>query len=153
MLYCLDTSCKGGKSLNNILRIFILLLGISCFLIILKLLVKKKIGERASLLWLFGALVILIASFVPGLLDEISSLVGIDYPPSLLFLLSTLILFIICFMHSVQISTLNAQLRELTQHVAVKEICQDNMMNIKHKEIIETSNAKDEEDIKTNDYV
>lgn len=139
--------------MNIFLRIAILILAISTCLTIIKLLIKRKISERISLLWIIGYFLIIIVSVDPILLDKLSELVGIDYPPSLLFLISTLILLSICLLHSIQISTLNAQIRELTQYVVIKDLEHNKMgdLDIKYKEAELFELTKGEEEIRDNE--
>jgi hypothetical protein len=128
-------------------------LGLSCSYIIIRLLIKKKIGERISLLWLMGSLLILVISAKPIILDRLSSLSGIEYPPSLLFLLSSLILFLLCFSHSIQISSLNSQIRELTQKVVIIEAEYNRLTELNFKEIAVTQDISPKEDMIPNDLV
>lgn len=139
--------------MNIFLRILILTLAITTSLIIIRLLIKKKISERISLLWIIGYLLIIVVSIDPVLLDELSKFAGIDYPPSLLFLISTLVLLTICLLHSIQISTLNAQIRELTQYVVIKDLEHKKMDNlgIKYKEAELLDISKDMEGICDNE--
>jgi len=106
--------------MGNFLRIVILALGTGFAISVVHLLIKNKISERNSLIWLLGSVVVFIFSIDPLLLDKIAKSVGVDYPPTLLFLIAILILLFITLYHSVQISTLNAQVRELTQQFAIQ---------------------------------
>lgn len=108
--------------MSFLLKLLILISGLAFVGVILSLVVKRKISERNSLVWLTGALIILILSIVPNILDRIAGLVGVDYPPALLFLFSTLILFLIILYQSIQISVLGAQLKELAQKMALHDV-------------------------------
>jgi hypothetical protein len=122
---------------GRILKVFILLCGI-CFVgTIIRLLIKRKINERNSILWLAGAAVILILSAQPELLEVAAGFLGVDYPPSLLFLFSTLVPLLIALNQSIQISELAEQVKELTQHVAVKNCADNRELNedMKHKHV------------------
>jgi len=119
-------------SLN--LRFGILICGISFSIAIIKLLINKKFSERISLIWLISAMAVFIISIFPKILDVFARLLGVDYPPSILFLLAILILLFICFYHSTQISMLNNQIRELAQNMVVKEA--------EHVEHVENVNFK-----------
>lgn len=104
------------------LRFAILICGISFSIAIIKLLINRKFSERISLIWLISAMAVFIISIFPKILDVFAKLLGVDYPPSILFLLAILILLFICFYHSIQISILNNQVRELAQNMAIKEV-------------------------------
>ena len=105
--------------MDSILKWFILLCGITFSGAIVRLLLRKKISERNSVAWLLSAAAILIVSANPGWFDRLARLLGVSYPPSLLFLFSTLVLLVIVLYQSMQISVLNEKLRQLAQHVAL----------------------------------
>lgn len=107
--------------MGSTLKIFILLCGIFSVAVVLHLLVKRRINERNSLFWLASALVILAFSTMPEILNILARLTGVDYPPTLLFLLSSLILLFMTLYQSIQISVLQERLKELTQHVAINQ--------------------------------
>lgn len=107
------------ESLSELLKIIVFICGLLFVITVIYLLIKRKISERNSLLWLIGALIIFIVSAVPDILQFVADSIGVDYPPALLFLFSTLILLFITLYHSIQISLLNERLKELTQHVAI----------------------------------
>lgn len=104
------------------LKLLILIFGMTFAGSVIYLLVKKRISERNSLLWIFGVICTFTLSVFPRLLDIIARFVGIEYPPTLLFLLSILILLLICLYHSIQISVMNDRLKQLTQQVALNSI-------------------------------
>lgn len=105
--------------MNYILRIIILLCGLSFAGIILHLLIKNKINEKNSIVWLLGAFLTLGLSIAPQALDKFTVLIGVDYPPAFLYLVATLIILLCILYYSIQISDLQAKLNKLTQVVAV----------------------------------
>ena len=119
------------------LRIFILICGICFCITIIKLLINRKFSERESIIWLLGAIGGLIVSVFPKILDVLAKVIGVDYPPSILFLGCTVTLFLICLYCSIQIANLNAQVRELTQSVAIRNIEYPECLNckIRYKEV------------------
>lgn len=133
------------------LRFVILICGISFSIAIIKLLVNRKFSERISLIWLISATAVFIISIFPKILDVFAKLLGVDYPPSILFLLAILILLFICFYHSIQISMLNNQVRELAQNMAVKEVqhVENTNSKLKYKESGTFVNDLSEEEHRT----
>lgn len=85
------------------------------------LLVRKRLGERTTILWLFGTLLGLLVAAFPGILNRVASTLGVDYPPALLYLVAILVLLTIVLYQSTQISSLEKKLREVTQAVAIME--------------------------------
>ena len=88
-------------------------------IIIFELTRKKKIREEYSLLWLASCFVFLVFSIWRKGLDFFASLVGIDYPPSALFLILVLAIFLILIQFSIIISKLTEQNKNLTQEVGL----------------------------------
>lgn len=105
--------------MSGVLRLIIFLSGIVFTFSVIYLLVKKRISERTSLIWLLGAIIVFVFSVRPKLLDSIASAFGVDYPPTLLFLYSIMIVLFLCLIHSTQITVLNSQVKELTQQIAI----------------------------------
>lgn len=103
------------------LKLFLLSCGVAFVMVVLYLLLKKKISEWNVITWSAGAVAILLVSANPLWVDGAAKYLGIDYPPSLLFLFSTLILLVLVLYQSIQISTLQTKLRQIAQHVAVQK--------------------------------
>ncbi len=108
--------------MDLLFRLFILGCGFSFSSIIIYLLAKRRINEKHSLLWLATVFIILLFSAVPSVLDRLSALVGISYPPALLFMLAILTLLFITFYQSMQLSVLNGRVRELAQRFAISNM-------------------------------
>lgn len=107
--------------MNILLKLFLLVTGSSFFFAIIYLLIKNKIYEKYSIVWLGGGFIILFLSGNPRILDRIASYLDITYPPSLLFLLSILVLLWINLYSSIEITKLNKKVKDLTQYISLKE--------------------------------
>jgi len=101
------------------LRLFVFGCGIVYTLAVVWLLLKNKINERNSIVWIFATFAILLFSAFPQFIDVIADWVKISYPPALVFLFSTLIMLLLVLHQSMQISALNDKLKELAQRVAL----------------------------------
>lgn len=87
--------------------------------LVLELIRRGRLKERYSLLWLFAGAVMLILSLSRGLLDTIAHVVGIFYPPSLLFLVAFVFLLLITLHFSAVISGLSEKNKRLAQEIAL----------------------------------
>jgi hypothetical protein len=87
--------------------------------IVLELIRRGRLKERYALLWLFSGIVMLILSLSRGLLDSISHLVGIYYPPSFLFMIAFVFLLFITLHFSSVISGLAEKNKRLAQEMAL----------------------------------
>ncbi|MBN2104183.1 DUF2304 domain-containing protein [bacterium] len=96
------------------ISLVVLLLGV-----IFQLIRKNRLLEQYSLLWILSAAILLLISLWKGLLDLISSLAGIYYPPSALFLFAILCGIMIALHFSVVISRLTKQNHTLAQEIAL----------------------------------
>lgn len=86
---------------------------------IIEMIRRKAIKEAYALLWLlFGGIFILFSCWKKGL-DFFASLVGIYYPPALLFLILIVAVILILVNYSVVISSQNDRIRILTQEIAL----------------------------------
>lgn len=87
--------------------------------LVLELIRRGRLKERYSLLWLFSSVVLLILSLSRSLLEFFSKLIGIYYPPSLLFLIAFIFLLLITLHFSAVISGLSDSNKRLAQEVAL----------------------------------
>ena len=82
---------------------------------------KKRFSIKESFWWFIGAVVMLLLSIFPYSIDKIAKLIGIEYPPSLLFILSVIYLLFMIFKNSKRIAEQQEKIIELAQHVAILE--------------------------------
>lgn len=88
-------------------------------IVVVELIRRGKLKERYSLLWLLAGGILLVLSSSRYLLESISHLLGIFYPPSFLFLLAFLFLLLITLHFSVVISGLSEKNKKLAQEIAL----------------------------------
>ncbi len=86
---------------------------------VVELIRRGRLKERYSLLWLFAGGILFVLSSSRGLLEYISHMVGIYYPPSFLFLLAFFFLLLITLHFSVVISGLSEKNKKLAQELAL----------------------------------
>jgi hypothetical protein len=87
--------------------------------LVLELIRRGRLKERYALLWLFSGIVLLVLSLSRSLLEYFSRLIGIFYPPSLLFLIAFVFLLLITLHFSAVISGLSEKNKRLTQEIAL----------------------------------
>jgi len=86
---------------------------------VFQLIRKKKLLEKYSLLWIASCILLIIVALWKGLLDRLSGLFGIYYPPSALFMTAILCGIVISLHFSVVISRLREQNNTLAQEIAL----------------------------------
>ena len=119
-------------------KIFYIVLSAFFAFIIVRTTVKGKILEKDSLVWLLIAIITVILGVFPQLIKNAAKLFGIEYAPSLLFLLSTLVLIFFIVRQSMQIVALHQKVRDLAQRGAI--------MEEKLKRLLPDENLKDPPD-------
>ncbi len=113
--------------LENLERIQIIsIIGSLCFLIAISHLIRTKMLKEAyAILWLlFGAVFMIFSIWKKGL-DFFAALVGVYYPPALLFLILIIALVLILIQFSVVISSQNEKIRVLCQELALLKLARD----------------------------
>jgi len=103
----------------DVLKILAIVGSGTVLLLVVELIRRGRLKERYSLLWLFAGGVLLVLSSSRTILEYISNLVGIYYPPSFLFLLAFLFLLLITLHFSVTISGLSEKNKRLAQELAL----------------------------------
>lgn len=102
-------------------RSIILSIGASlaAFFFVLELVRQRKLHEGYSLLWLVTAVTMLVLSVWRDGLHTLSTLVGIVYPPNLLFLVALLFVFFLLLYFSTVMTKLTRENKEIAQQVAL----------------------------------
>jgi hypothetical protein len=103
------------------LQIFLGLLALAVVILILWLIRHERLPINRSLWWLVVAIVIGVFGFFPQLLDQSARLVGISYPPALLFTLAILTLLIKLLLEDMEVSVQQRRILRLAQKTAVLE--------------------------------
>ena len=82
---------------------------------------RSSLNARYAILWLGASAALLVFSLYRPLLDWVSALLGVAYPPSLLFGLAFLFVLLIMLHYSLVISSHRDSIRRLAQAVALLE--------------------------------
>lgn len=101
---------------------------------ILELVRRRRLKEKYSLVWIFTAMTLFVLSIGRDIMRELSSLMGIHYPPSAFFLLAFLFLMLIMIQFSVVISNLSARNKALAHELS--------LIKLKLDEISESQKSK-----------
>ena len=95
------------------------LLSVFSLVFILRLVRRRQLRAKYSLLWLPLGAVFLVLGFAPGLLDWAAGAVGIFYPPAMLFLAGILFLLLVAVHLSWEVSRLEERTRILAEELAL----------------------------------
>ena len=88
---------------------------------IIELIRRHRLQERYALLWIVTGSVMLLLALWRGALHTFAELVGIAYPPSALFMVAGLFVFVVLLHYSTVLSRLSEQNKTLAQRLALLE--------------------------------
>lgn len=97
------------------------LLGISLAAIIFILIRRDHLHSRHAAWWFVVAIAVMLLGLFPTFINPIADILGISYPPSLLFLLGMGLLLLKMLMIDLHHSHLERKCRRLTQQLALLE--------------------------------
>lgn len=103
----------------DIIPLFATLISATIFASVVELIRRNRLKEKYSLLWLFSSVVMLWFSMSRDSLHYVSSIIGIKYPPSFIFLLGFLFLIVINIHFTSVISELADKNKTLSQEIAL----------------------------------
>lgn len=102
-----------------IFQIIAIIGSVALFAFVIDFIRRGLLKEKYSVLWIISALAIMALSVKKGLLDAIAGLLGIAYPPSLLFLVAFVFILLINLHFSVVISILHEKNKALVQDITL----------------------------------
>jgi hypothetical protein len=103
------------------LRLVALVASLGLLLIVLDLVRRRRLLERYALVWLAVTVVLIVVTLWDRILDGISSLIGVAYPPSALFVIAFGFVIFLLLHFSVAVSKLSDQSRVLAQQLSLLE--------------------------------
>lgn len=96
------------------------LLGASIFMImIFRLIIRGRLREEYSIVWILCTIILIVFSIWRKGLEQISLMLGVYYPPSLIFLAAIFAIIVFLVHLSVVNSKLQNQIKNLTQEMAM----------------------------------
>jgi hypothetical protein len=121
------------------LQLFSILVGVVLLGIIFQLIRKNRLLEQYSLLWIASAVILIVMAVWQDVWVKISSMIGILYPPSTLFLVAIICGMVIALHFSVVISGLKRQNNKLAQEMG---LLRGEMERLKQEKGIEQESAE-----------
>ena len=101
------------------IQIIAIVVSLLFLLYIVRLIIKGKLREEYSIVWIVCTIVLVVFSFWRNGLDIVSNLVGIYSPPNLVFTAAIFAIFIYLLHLSVVVSKLHSQNKQLAQDIAL----------------------------------
>lgn len=102
-------------------HVTVLITGIGLAAAIMYLVRRDHLYIRQGLFWIVAAFATLAFAIWPYLIDTLGALLGIAYPPTLLFLAAILVLVVKALFADIALTKLRRDLRRLNQRIALLE--------------------------------
>jgi len=102
-------------------HITVLVTGVALAVAILYLVRRDHIYIRQGVFWITVAMATLLFSLWPNLIDTLGGILGIAYPPTLLFLVAIIVLILKALFGDIALTKLRRDLRRLNQRIALLE--------------------------------
>ena len=77
-----------SEFINPQTRVFIIILSLLVLIYVINLVRTRRLREEFALLWLAMGIVFVLAAIFVDLIDKVSYMLGIEYPPAFLFLMA-----------------------------------------------------------------
>jgi hypothetical protein len=103
---------QGGQIISFAVSVLLLV-------VVIDFIRRGLLKEKYSILWLASIFAIAVFSLWRGLLHKVAEIVGVAYPPSLLFLVAFAFVLLILLHYSVVISILHEKSKTLAQELAL----------------------------------
>lgn len=100
-------------------RIYFIVISLLCMLYIIHEIRKKRFSIKESFWWIIGSIVMILLSIFPYSIDYFAKIFGIEYPPSLLFIICIIFLIFMNFRNSKKIAEQQERIIDLAQNLAI----------------------------------
>lgn len=102
--------------MNNI---YFIILAVLAAIYVFNIVRNKNFSIKESFWWMLASLVMLILAIWPYSIDKIANFLGVEYPPSLLFVICIIFLLFICFRNNRRLAEQQEKIIELAQELAI----------------------------------
>jgi len=111
------------------IQIASILASLSFLFLIARLIVRGRIREEYSIIWLCCTVLLLVFSIWREGLNVVAQMFGVFYPPSLVFMAATFAIIIFLVHLSIVVSKLQRQLKDAAQEIALLRSSQNRQDN------------------------
>lgn len=103
------------------LQVILTCISILVFLMVLRFIKKSKVSTQSAVIWILWSFGLIIISVFPKIISQITAFFGIQSSINGLFLIMIFLLYMLVFFLYLKISVLENKVRDLTQHIAIRE--------------------------------
>lgn len=103
-------------------RAVVLAFAVVCLLLIARQVRRRQMRATYLVIWTSLCLLVIPVVAIPGAVEQVSSWLGIYYPPATIFLLAIVVLFLISLHFSRQLTRLEERTRILAEELALQRL-------------------------------
>ena len=100
-------------------QILAIILSVLMLVVVLVLLRFYFLPEKYAIIWLGAAIVSIVLSLIPGILNSVSSFFGISQPINLLFFAAFFVVLLLLMQLSLELARTRDELRRVVQSIAI----------------------------------
>jgi hypothetical protein len=100
-------------------QVFLLLVTLTILAFVIRMVRRKTLQSKYSLLWLAIASGMVVLSIFPDAADRVTEELGVDYPPAAFLAVAVAFLFVVIVQYSWELSRLEERTRLLAEEVAL----------------------------------
>ena len=100
-------------------QVLAIVLSVAMLIVVLVLLRFYFLPEKYAVIWLVAAIVAIVLSVFPGILDAVASFFGIAQPINLLFVAGFFVVLLLLMQLSLELARTRDELRKVVQSIAV----------------------------------
>ena len=107
--------------MTPVFRILLIVASLLTTYYILKRIRQAKLQIEYAIFWIIFAGILIIFSFFPWLVNLLTRMIGMDLPVNFIFLFFIFVLMVKLFFMTIELSTLENKVKDLTQELALAE--------------------------------
>ncbi len=105
--------------MSILVNLGLILIGVFVILLLFKLMSVKKMGESNAIFWFLIGVMFILAGIFPQIVKHLASFLHIMYPPAAVFLVAIVVIVLIEFKNTIQISILTNSQNEAAMQIAL----------------------------------
>lgn len=107
--------------MTPIFRVLLIVVSLFTTYYILKRIRQSKLQIEYAIFWIFFSGVLIVFSLFPWLVSMFTRMIGMQLPVNFIFLLFIFVLMVKLFFMTIELSTLENKVKDLTQELALEE--------------------------------
>lgn len=107
--------------MSTVFRVILIVVSLLTTFYILKKIRQSKLQIEYAIFWILFAGVLIVFSLFPWLVSMFTRLIGMQLPVNFIFLFFIFVLMVKMFLMTIELSTLENKVKDLTQELALEE--------------------------------